>query len=93
MLRCHQYVVKLQNFFPDRLESSSRMIDMYVEEHTVQNIVAAAHFAGLFNQTVVSQFLRTHCEVLCVGTVLPELKEALPNRTLKVQVNEELAKC
>lgn len=69
------------------------MIDMYVEEHTVQNIVAAAHFAGLFNQTVVSQFLRTHCEVLCVGTVLPELKEALPNRTLKVQVNEELAKC
>uniref|UniRef100_A0A0N5AHY3 BPI2 domain-containing protein n=1 Tax=Syphacia muris TaxID=451379 RepID=A0A0N5AHY3_9BILA len=70
----------------NKLEPSSRMIDMFIEEETVQNIIAATHFAGHFNQTVVSQFLRTNCEVLCVGTVLPELKQTLPNRTLKVQV-------
>ncbi|GMT32840.1 hypothetical protein PFISCL1PPCAC_24137, partial [Pristionchus fissidentatus] len=71
----------------DSLPSSTRMVDMLVDEHTVQSVVAAAHFAGHLTTTIQSPFLRTNCEVLCVGTVLPELQEALPNRTLKVQAS------
>ena len=30
----------------ESFERSQRMIDMFVDEHTVQSILAAAHFAG-----------------------------------------------
>ncbi|GMR32374.1 hypothetical protein PMAYCL1PPCAC_02569, partial [Pristionchus mayeri] len=73
----------------ESLPSSTRMIDMVVDEHTVQSVVAAAHFAGHLKTTIASPFLRTSCEVLCVGTVLPELQEALPNRTLRVQASTQ----
>ncbi|CAI4224906.1 unnamed protein product [Auanema sp. JU1783] len=66
---------------------SSRMIDMFVDEPTVQSILTAAHFAGHLRTVLDTPFLRTDCEVLCVGTVLPELAEVLPNSTMKVEAS------
>lgn len=68
-------------------KQSSRMISIFVEEDTVQNILKAAHYAGHFRTTVQSPFLQTQCDVLCIGTVLPELAEAMPNSSLAVQVS------
>ncbi|CAD6185283.1 unnamed protein product [Caenorhabditis auriculariae] len=69
----------------ENLPRSTRMVDMFIDEHTVQSILAAAHFASHLKTTIESPFLRTDCDVLCIGTVLPELAESLPNRTLKVE--------
>ncbi|KAL6724814.1 hypothetical protein Aduo_019669 [Ancylostoma duodenale] len=67
--------------------SSSRMITVFVEEDTVQSILAATHFAGHFVATVDSPFLHTQCDVLCIGTVLPEIAEAMPNSSFTVQAS------
>ncbi|KAF1747268.1 hypothetical protein GCK72_023730 [Caenorhabditis remanei] len=69
----------------DALPRSTRMIDMFIDEHTVQSIIAAAHFAGHLKTKIESPFLKTSCDVLCIGTVLPELAEQVPNRTLSVE--------
>ncbi|PAV71056.1 hypothetical protein WR25_19959 [Diploscapter pachys] len=71
----------------ESLDRSTRMIDMYIDEHTVQSVLAAAHFANHLKTSLESPFLRTNCDVLCLGTVLPELVELIPNRTLKVDAS------
>ncbi|PIO76957.1 LBP / BPI / CETP family protein [Teladorsagia circumcincta] len=68
-------------------EPSTRMITIFVEEETMQNILKAAHYAGHFITTVESPFLKTQCDVLCIGTMLPELSEAMPNTSLIAQVS------
>ncbi|CAB3399941.1 unnamed protein product [Caenorhabditis bovis] len=69
----------------DSLPRSTRMIDMFIDEHTVQSIIAAAHFSHHLKTKIESPFLRTNCDVLCIGTVLPEIAEIMPNRTLHVE--------
>lgn len=69
----------------DSLPRSTRMVDMFIDEYTVQSILAAAHFASHLKTTIESPFLRTDCDVLCIGTVLPELNETMSNRTLKIE--------
>uniref|UniRef100_A0A8R1DHE3 Lipid-binding serum glycoprotein C-terminal domain-containing protein n=1 Tax=Caenorhabditis japonica TaxID=281687 RepID=A0A8R1DHE3_CAEJA len=69
----------------ENLPRSTRMIDMFIDEHTVQSIIAAAHFSGHLKTKIESPFLKTSCDVLCIGTVLPELAEQVPNRTLTVE--------
>ncbi|VDO91645.1 unnamed protein product [Heligmosomoides polygyrus] len=76
-----------KNSISETDKQSSRMISIFVEEDTVQNILKAAHYAGHFRTTVQSPFLQTQCDVLCIGTVLPELAEAMPNSSLAVQVS------
>ncbi|KAK6030588.1 LBP / BPI / CETP family protein, partial [Ostertagia ostertagi] len=66
---------------------STRMITIFVEEETMQNILKAAYYAGHFITTVESPFLKTQCDVLCIGTMLPELSEAMPNTSLIAQVS------
>ncbi|KAK6058172.1 hypothetical protein COOONC_04264 [Cooperia oncophora] len=67
---------------------STRMITIFVEEETVQNILKAAYSTGHFLTTVESPFLQTQCDVLCIGSVLPELSEAMPNSSLVAQVSQ-----
>ncbi|WKY14452.1 hypothetical protein Q1695_000193 [Nippostrongylus brasiliensis] len=65
---------------------STRMVSIFIEEEIVQNILKASHYSGHLRTTLESPFLKTQCDVLCIGTVLPELSEALPNSTLGVEV-------
>ncbi|ETN75209.1 LBP / BPI / CETP family protein [Necator americanus] len=81
------HVANQSNFRDDGSMTSSRMITVFVEEHTVQSILAATHFAGHFLATVDSPFLQTHCDVLCIGTVLPEIGEAMPNSSITLQAS------
>ncbi|VDO49859.1 unnamed protein product [Haemonchus placei] len=63
------------------------MITIFVEEVTIQKLLNAAHNASLFINTVESPFLQTQCDVLCIGTLMPELSEAMPNSSLVAQVS------
>ncbi|VDM74583.1 unnamed protein product [Strongylus vulgaris] len=67
--------------------TSNRMITVLIEEETVQSTLAATHFSGHFVATVDSPFLHTYCDILCIGTVLPEIAEAMPNSSFTVQAS------
>ncbi|CAI5455494.1 unnamed protein product [Caenorhabditis angaria] len=69
------------------LTKSSRMLDMFIEENTVKSIIAAAHFSDHLKTKIESDFLRTECETLCIGTVFPELAVQTPNRSLYVEAS------
>uniref|UniRef100_A0A7I4Z0C1 LBP / BPI / CETP family protein n=1 Tax=Haemonchus contortus TaxID=6289 RepID=A0A7I4Z0C1_HAECO len=71
----------------DSDKPSTRMITIFVEEVTIQKLLNAAHNASLFINTVESPFLQTQCDVLCIGTLMPELSEAMPNSSLVAQVS------
>lgn len=43
----------------DTFERSQRMIDMFVDEHTVQSILAAAHFAGHLKWVLIFDFRKS----------------------------------
>ncbi|CAJ0610320.1 unnamed protein product [Cylicocyclus nassatus] len=66
---------------------SNRMITVLIEEETVQSALAATHYSGHFVATVDSPFLHTYCDILCIGTVLPEIADAMPNSSFTVQAS------
>ncbi|CAJ0928206.1 unnamed protein product, partial [Mesorhabditis belari] len=68
----------------DTVSKTQRMVDIFVDEETVQSSIAAAHFADHLKTTIESPFLDTQCDVLCLGTVVPELARVLPNKTLTI---------
>ncbi|KAK0405978.1 hypothetical protein QR680_018295 [Steinernema hermaphroditum] len=73
--------------FADSFEDSSRMAEVFIEEETIQTIASAAHFAEQLRTNVTSPFLRTHCDVMCIGTIFPDLGTSLDHSALRVEVS------
>jgi hypothetical protein len=60
------------------LEPTHRMLDMYVHESVVQTAISGAHYAGYLSKSLSAPFLRINCDVLCIGSIVPELRVAHP---------------
>uniref|UniRef100_A0A7E4VKE7 BPI2 domain-containing protein n=1 Tax=Panagrellus redivivus TaxID=6233 RepID=A0A7E4VKE7_PANRE len=74
--------------FPEELSSleNQRMLELFIDEPTLQEIISAAHFSDLLIANITSPFLRTECDMLCLGTLFPELAEELGPTSLIVIV-------
>ena len=63
-----------------------KMVELFIDEPTLQEIASAAHYSNQFRVNMTSPFLRTDCDMLCLGTLFPELKTQLGPTKLIVEV-------
>ncbi|TKR81838.1 hypothetical protein L596_015649 [Steinernema carpocapsae] len=73
--------------FADSFEDSSKMVEIFIEEETIQTVASAAHFAEQLRTNVSSPYLRTQCDYMCIGTIFPDLAESFQNSSMRVQVS------
>ena len=64
------------------------MVELFIDEPTLQEIASAAHYSDQFRVNTTSPFLRTDCDMFCLGTLFPELKNQLGPTKLIVEVCE-----
>uniref|UniRef100_A0AC34G5I4 Lipid-binding serum glycoprotein C-terminal domain-containing protein n=1 Tax=Panagrolaimus sp. ES5 TaxID=591445 RepID=A0AC34G5I4_9BILA len=62
------------------------MMELFIDEPTLQEVVSAAHFSDQFKANITSPFLKTECEMLCLGTLFPELGAELGPTSLIVEL-------
>ena len=70
--------------------NNQKMVELFIDEPTLQEIASAAHYSDQFKVNMTSPFLRTDCEMLCLGTLFPELKTQLGPTKLIVEVREKV---
>ena len=63
-----------------------KMLELFIDEPTLQEVVSAAHFSDQFKANITSPFLKTECEMLCLGTLFPDLSAELGPTSLIVEV-------
>uniref|UniRef100_A0A915EPP1 Lipid-binding serum glycoprotein N-terminal domain-containing protein n=1 Tax=Ditylenchus dipsaci TaxID=166011 RepID=A0A915EPP1_9BILA len=61
---------------------NKRLVELFMDEITLQELVSSSHNAGLFKTNFTSPFLRTKCDVLCIGKLVPQLQATLGSTAL-----------
>uniref|UniRef100_A0A0N5C0N7 BPI2 domain-containing protein n=1 Tax=Strongyloides papillosus TaxID=174720 RepID=A0A0N5C0N7_STREA len=67
-----------------------RMMEVFVSEQTIQEVMTSAHMAGQFKSNFTSPFLRTDCDGLCLGILLPGLKNEVGSTQLRIFVRSTI---
>lgn len=70
----------------DALLDQERILEIFLDEPTIQEIVSTAHYSGEIITNITSPFLTTDCELLCLGKIVPELRSALGPTLLYAEV-------
>ncbi|CEF70249.1 Lipid-binding serum glycoprotein, C-terminal domain and Bactericidal permeability-increasing protein, alpha/beta domain-containing protein [Strongyloides ratti] len=68
----------------------TRMMEVFISEQTIQEIMTSAHMAGQFKSNFTSPFLRTNCDGLCLGILLPGLKNEVGSTQLRIFVRSTI---
>uniref|UniRef100_A0A0N5A013 BPI2 domain-containing protein n=1 Tax=Parastrongyloides trichosuri TaxID=131310 RepID=A0A0N5A013_PARTI len=67
-----------------------RMMEVFISEKTIQEVMTSAHMAGQFKSNFTSPFLRTDCDGLCLGILLPGLKNEVGSTQLRIFVRSTI---
>ncbi|KAI1709357.1 hypothetical protein DdX_11432 [Ditylenchus destructor] len=76
---------------PPHVESArkNRVVELFIDEMTMQELVTAGHRNGLFTSNFTSPFFRTQCDLLCIGKLVPELGRIYGNTSLYAMVRTQ----
>ncbi|CAD5235737.1 unnamed protein product [Bursaphelenchus xylophilus] len=62
------------------------VLEVFMDEALLQEMLSTAHFSGELVTNISSPFLRTDCDLLCLGKIVPELRHSLGKSALYAEV-------
>ncbi|KAI6210855.1 hypothetical protein M3Y96_00372100 [Aphelenchoides besseyi] len=70
----------------DGEQEPSNIMEVFLDEVTIQEVASTSHYSGELITNITSPFLTTDCELLCLGKIVPRLREVLGPTSLYAEV-------